>query len=421
MAKNSNRTISTSWVKIPIYNDFSIQNLPFGIFRTAEKTPRVCSAIGENVVDILALSNLGYLDDLAVDAAALDRPFLNDFIALGKPQTCAIRQRLQQLLRADFPDQKIREQAEAFLLPMYEVELLLPLDIGDYTDFYSSREHATNVGTLFRAPENALLPNWLHLPVGYHGRASSIVVSGTPIRRPQGQFLPKGTKQPQFGASQMLDFELEMAFVVGQSNPLGTSLPVEKAEDSIFGMLLFNDWSARDIQSWEYRPLGPFLGKSFASTISPWVVTLEALQPFRTAAPLQKPTVLPYLQEANRSTFDIHLEVALQPKGNEASTVCQSNFKHLYWTISQQLAHHTVNGCNMRIGDLCASGTISGSTEGSYGSLLELTRRGAQPLTLPDGQRRAFLKDGDTVILRGFCQNENYRIGFGEARGTIYS
>jgi len=419
MAKEINQTIVTSWVDVAANSDFSIQNMPFGIFRTANRTPRVCSAIGENVVDIVALSELGYFEQLDVDTAILERPFLNDFIALGKSKTRAIRQRLIELLSDEFPNQKIREQASAFLLPMREVELLLPLDIGDYTDFYSSREHATNVGALFRDPENALLPNWLHLPVGYHGRASSIVVSDTPIRRPRGQFLPKGQQQPQFGATQMLDFELEMAFVIGQSNPLGTSVPVYQAEDSIFGMLLFNDWSARDIQSWEYRPLGPFLGKSFASTISPWVVTLEALEPFRAAAPVQDPAVLPYLQEANRSTFDIQLEVALQPKGKEATTVCQSNFKHLYWTISQQLAHHTVNGCTMRIGDLCASGTISGTVEGSYGSLLELTRRGAQPLTLPDGEQRAFLEDEDTVILRGFCQNENYRVGFGEARGQI--
>jgi len=409
----------SSWVDVPADSDFQIQNLPFGIFQRNNRSPKVCTAIGNYVVDVQALAEQQWFADLGINPQVFAQPQLNDFIALGKSKTRAVRNRLSDILAADVQNEKAREQADSFLFPQAAVELLLPLRIGDYTDFYSSREHATNVGTMFRDPDNALLPNWLHLPVGYHGRASSIVVSGTPIHRPKGQFLPKGEQQPIFGASQMLDFELEMAFVVGQSTALGTSIAVDEAEEYIFGMVLFNDWSARDIQSWEYRPLGPFLGKSFASTISPWVVTLDALEPFRTAAPLQEPAVLPYLQEAKRSTFDIQLKVALQPEAKVTTTVCRSNFKNLYWTMPQQLAHHTVNGCNVRVGDLCASGTISGSTPDSYGSLLELSWRGTKPLTFSSGVQRSFLENGDTVILSGFCRKGDYTIGFGTAAGKV--
>lgn len=297
--------------------------------------------------------------------------------------------------------------------------MLLPVEVGDYTDFYSSREHATNVGNMFRGKDNALMPNWLHLPVGYHGRASSIVVSGTPVRRPMGQQIPNDAEQPVFGPSKLLDFELEMGFVVGQSTKLGSRVDVAQAEEYIFGMMLFNDWSARDIQKWEYVPLGPFLGKSFASTISPWIVTLDALEPFRTAGPKQDPEPLPYLQLEGAHTFDINISMAIQPENGEEKTVCASNFKYLYWSMAQQLAHHTVNGCNLRVGDIMASGTISGPEASSYGSMLELTWRGSKPIAMPDGSERKFIHDGDTVTMCGYCERDGLRIGFGEAAGKV--
>lgn len=297
--------------------------------------------------------------------------------------------------------------------------MLLPLHIGDYTDFYSSLEHASNVGAMFRDPQNPLLPNWRHLPVAYHGRASSIVVSGTPIRRPQGQTLPEGQHLPVFGPTRMLDFELETAFVVGKPTTSGERVSTEQAEEYLFGMVLFNDWSARDLQKWEYVPLGPFLSKNFASTISPWVVTLDALEPFRTAGPVQAPEVLPYLRFDGEKSYDIHLEAHLRTADGVEHLFCRTNFRYLYWNMCQQLAHHTVNGCNIRVGDLCASGTISGATPDSFGSLLELTWKGSTPIQLPDGSNRTFLEDGDTVVIKGFAQREGLRVGFGEARGTI--
>lgn len=295
----------------------------------------------------------------------------------------------------------------------------LPIKVGDYTDFYSSIEHATNVGKLFRDPENALLPNWRYLPVGYHGRASSIVVSGTPIHRPNGQFKPGSADRPVFSPTEALDFELETAFVIGRESPLGRSISTAEAEDYIFGLCLFNDWSARDIQRWEYVPLGPFLGKSFASTISPWIITLDALEPFRVAGPEQKPAVLPYLQYIGRKNYDLHLEVRIQPENSAAKTVCRSNFKYMYWNMCQQLAHHTSNGCNVKVGDLMASGTISGKEPGSYGSMLEITRQGKDPIAMPDGSTRRFLEDGDQVTLSGWGERDGIRIGFGEATGKI--
>jgi fumarylacetoacetase len=314
-------------------------------------------------------------------------------------------------------DAALREQA---LLPMSEAVMQLPADIGDYTDFYSSREHATNVGTMLRGADNALMPNWLHLPVAYHGRASSIVVSGTDVRRPCGQSKPDKDDAPLFGPSRSLDFELEMAVFVGPGNELGTPIPIGQADEQLFGMVLLNDWSARDIQAWEYVPLGPFLAKNFATTISPWVVTLEALEPFRTAGPVQNPTSLPYLQTSGPGAYDIQLEVLLQSeKMDRPARISHSNFKYLYWSMAQQLAHHTVNGCNLRPGDLLASGTISGPTPDSYGSLLELTWRGSKPLTLPNGDTRTFLQDGDRLTLTGWCQGDGYRVGFGEATGRI--
>lgn len=415
----------TSWIDVLAGNDFPIQNLPFGVFihktSAVQSEPRVGVAIGHYVLDLQILSELGYFDDLKLkDKTVFNRPFLNDFITLGKPVCRAVRQRIAELLKLDNPVLRTNYDHRGRVLAFQtEVHMLLPLQIGDYTDFYSSIEHATNVGKMFRDPANALLPNWRHLPVGYHGRASSIVVSGTDIHRPKGQTKPADADAPVFGPSQQLDFELEMAFVIGKSTQLGDSISVEEAEEHIFGLVLFNDWSARDIQSWEYVPLGPFLGKNFASSISPWVVTLDALEPFRVASPVQEPAVLPYLQTASERNYDIELEVFIQPNKATEKRVCQSNSKYLYWNMAQQLAHHTVNGCNVKVGDLCASGTISGPTPGSMGSLLELSWRGSQSIPMPDGSERTFLKDGDTVVMRAHAQKDGLRIGFGEVRGKI--
>ena len=295
----------------------------------------------------------------------------------------------------------------------------LPVAIGGYTDFYSSKEHATNVGSMFRDPKNALLPNWLHVPIAYNGRASSVVVSGTPIRRPKGQLKPPDAEQPVFGPSCKLDFELETAFIVGEGNALGAPIAIADAERHIFGLVLMNDWSARDIQQWEYVPLGPFNSKTFGTSISPWIVTLAALEPFRVAGPAQDPSPLPYLAQSGDHAFDIHLELSLRPRGGEATTICRTNFKHLYWSMAQQLTHHTVSGCNTRVGDLMGSGTISGPTADSRGSLLELAWNGQRPLSLPGGATRSFLEEGDEVIITGWCQGEGYRVGFGEVRGRI--
>lgn len=406
-----------SWVEVPAGSDFPIQNLPFGVFRTkSNPSPRLCTAIGESVVDIAVLNYMDLLDDLEIDHEVFNNRYINDLMALGKPKVRELRDRLADIL--DASNDEVKALGWHFLHPMDKVELLLPVLVGDYTDFYSSLEHATNVGSMFR-PDNPLLPNWKHLPVGYHGRASSIVVSGTPVVRPQGQTLPQGADQPVFGPTKLMDFELEMAFVVGKPNPLGKPIGIEKAEDYIFGLMLFNDWSARDIQSWEYVPLGPFLAKNFASTISPWVVTLDALEPFRTAGPAQDPQPLPYLQIGGEHSFDINLEVEIEAENGAKAVVCRSNFKYMYWNMAQQLAHHTVNGCNMNIGDLCGSGTISGPTPDSYGSMLELTWRGSKPLQLSDGSERKFINDGDTVTLRGWGERNGVRIGFGEAAGKV--
>jgi fumarylacetoacetase len=295
----------------------------------------------------------------------------------------------------------------------------LPVQIGDYTDFYASKEHATNVGTMFRGKENALMPNWLHLPVGYHGRSSSIIPSNTPIRRPKGQTLPPASETPVFGPSKAVDFELEMAFITTDANELGEAISIENAESYIFGLLLFNDWSARDIQRWEYVPLGPFLGKNFASSVSPWIVTLDALEPFRVASPKQSPEPLPYLQFKGLKSFDIHLEVAIQPEDSKETVVTRSNFKYMYWNMAQQLAHHSVNGCPINAGDMMGSGTISGPTTDSYGSMLELAWKGERPVKLENGLERVYIEDNDTVVLRGYCKNKNLRIGFGEVRTKL--
>lgn len=405
-----------TWVSIAENSHFSIYNLPYGIFSRGLGTKRAGVAIGDQVLDLSAIASLGLFDEFKIDKKVFRQAYLNDFIALGKPITNQVRAKLQEWLSKE--DSPLKDK-EGIFIPQSTIELHLPVRVGDYTDFYSSIEHATNVGKMFRDPENALLPNWRHLPVGYHGRASSIIPSGVPIRRPKGQVMPKGSDQPVYQASGRLDFELEMAFIIGKENELGHPIKINNAEEHIFGLVLFNDWSARDIQKWEYVPLGPFLGKSFASSISPWVVPLAALEPFRVKGPEQVPEVLPYLGYEGQKNYDINLEVSIRPEKGEETIVCNSNFKYMYWNMAQQLTHHTVNGCNVRVGDMLASGTISGKEENSYGSMLELAWAGSKPLTLKDGSQRVFIKDGDTVTMRGHAEKDGIRVGFGEVRTLV--
>jgi len=415
--------ILKSFIEINSENHFPIQNLPFGVFRTVKNPkPRVGVAIGDFVLDLSAMERRRMLSACDLPATPVfDQPALNAFMKLGRPVWRKVRRRLQELLSAENPE--LRDNAglrTECLIPMSEAEMLLPVEIGDYTDFYSSKEHATNVGIMFRGKDNALMPNWLHLPVAYHGRAGSVVVSGTDIRRPKGQTRPDDSRPPQFGPSRLMDFELEMGFFIGPGSELGEPVPVDRADEHIFGMALVNDWSARDIQKWEYQPLGPFLAKNFATSMSPWIVTLEALEPFRVPAVEQEPEPLPYLSRPDDWTYDIKLQVGMQGANrDEEKIICRSNFRYLYWTINQQLAHHTVTGCNMRPGDMLASGTISGPTEDSYGSLLELTWRGSKPIELADGELRKFIEDHDRITMRGWCQGDGYRVGFGEVTGKI--
>ncbi|MBO6531985.1 MAG: fumarylacetoacetase [Muricauda sp.] len=400
-------------IEIPENSDFSIHNIPFGIFSTQDRSPRIGVAIGEHILDLAAVAELDVFD---FNTALLEKDTLNDFISLGKEITTRVRKKIQHWIKDD--DSVLAGKPELFV-KQSEAQMHMPVAVGDYTDFYSSLEHATNVGKMFRDPENALLPNWKHIPVGYHGRASSIIVSGQPIHRPKGQTMPNGLESPVFGPTKRLDFELEIGFICGKETKLGESVSTANAEDYIFGMVLFNDWSARDIQKWEYVPLGPFLAKNFASSISPWVVTLEALEPFKLAGPKQEPEVLPYLTYEGKKNYDIHLEVGITPEQGEETTVCQSNFKHMYWNMAQQLAHHTVNGCNINIGDMMASGTISGKEKNSFGSMLELSWGGTQPIQLKDGSVRKFIEDGDTVTMRGYAQNGDIRVGFGEVSAKV--
>lgn len=410
-----------SWVDVPLDSDFPIQNLPLGIFKKEKERARVGVAIGNQVLDLKALHVLGYLENLPFELTDFDCDVLNPIINRGKKATRELRNRLSKLLRSDVPDLRDKDHhVRQALHAMSEVAMLMPVHVGDYTDFYSSIEHATNVGKMFRDPENALLPNWKHIPVGYHGRASSIVISDTPIHRPKGQMLPADADMPVFGPCRLLDFELEMAFITYPGKPMGHSIAVDEAEDYIFGMVLFNDWSARDIQKWEYVPLGPFLGKNFASSISPWVVLLDALEPFKVAGPKQDPPVLPYLAYSGERNYDLDLSVDIHPaEGSSPSTVCQSNFRFMYWNLCQQLAHHTVNGCNIRGGDMMASGTISGPDQHSFGSMLELSWKGTRTVKLGEGIERKFIQDGDEVIMRGYAQKNGVRVGFGEVRTKV--
>ena len=406
-------TDKTSWISIEKGHDFSIHNLPFGIFSTPTKSKRIGVAVGEQVLDVFAAKKAGLFMEHALPNAIFNNPYLNDFIALGKATTQAIRLEIQQEL---CKPNSVLQFARVFE-PLNKVVLHMPLQVGDYTDFYSSIEHATNVGKMFRDPENALLPNWKHLPIGYHGRASSIILGGQAIHRPYGQI--QQNDKIVFAPTQRLDFELEMALVVGKSNPIGTRIAPQEADDYLFGLMLFNDWSARDIQKWEYVPLGPFLGKSFASSVSPWVVTTEALAPFRIEGPTQDPKPLPYLQTVGAQNYDIALEVGLAPKDQQESIVCRSNTKYLYWNMAQQLCHHSSNGCPLRVGDLMASGTISGPTPDSYGSMLELSWAGSQPLQLATGEKRTFLEDYDTVRMRAKATHKDLSLGFGEVETQI--
>jgi fumarylacetoacetase len=389
-----------SWIDIKADSDFSIDNIPFGIGIIPGGRTSICSRIGDKVINLAALANLGYFDHLGLKVSDFESKTLNDFIAMGKKTTCNVRTIIQEcFMLGNCSETEISLIKQSVLHDASEVQMMMPLQVGDYTDFYSSQEHATNVGIMFRDPANALLPNWKHIPVGYHGRASSIIVSGAEVHRPKGQIKPAEASVPVFSPTKQLDFELETAFVIGKENPLGESISTSEAEDYIFGMVLFNDLSARDIQSWEYVPLGPFLSKNFASVISPWVVTIDALEPFRCSGPIQETEVLPYLRFEGEHNFDINLDVLIKPENSSEVRVCQSNFRYMYWNMSQQLAHHTINGCNMRIGDLCGSGTISGPDAGSYGSMLELSWKGTKPLKMPDGSERKFIDDNDTYFL----------------------
>jgi fumarylacetoacetase len=399
--------------------DFPIQNLPFGVF-TDKRNPsaRVGVAIGDRILDLSVLERMHLLEP-APGTLVFDRSSLNAFIALGRDAWKRTRARISSLLSADNPALRDSPLRETALVPQADADMLLPVEIPGYTDFYSSKEHATNVGSMFRDPANALMPNWLEIPIGYNGRASSVVVSGTPVQRPNGQLKAPTAERPVFGPCRKLDIELETGFIIGKGNALGSPIACEDAEDHIFGMVLLNDWSARDIQQWEYVPLGPFNAKTFATSISPWIVTIDALEPFRVAQPEQSPQPLEYLRHKGEHTFDIELEVRLAPQATQAATICRTNFKAMYWTMAQQLAHHTVSGCNTRVGDLMGSGTISGSTPDSFGSLLELTWNGKNPLPVAGGATRSFLEDHDEVTLAGWCQGDGYRVGFGTCVGRV--
>ncbi|UCE93047.1 MAG: fumarylacetoacetase [Flavobacteriaceae bacterium] len=420
MKITANNPKRKSWLPVEKDSDFPIQNIPFGVFLTKDDITTIGTRIGNWAIDLAAFQQLGYFEGIPLTDDIFMQDSLNDFIADGRTTWRLVRNRIADIF--DEENNKLRDHKkhrEEIIFGIDEIEMLLPVDIGDYTDFYSSKDHATNVGTMFRDPENALLPNWLHIPVGYHGRASSIVVSGTNIRRPSGQTLPQGASKPVFGPCKLLDFEVEMGFITTDTNDLGKPVPISEARNHIFGMVLLNDWSARDIQKWEYVPLGPFLAKNFASTISPWIVTLDALEPYKSKGPEQDPKPLPYLEEEGMNTYDIKLLTSIKPKKQKETLVSTTNFNNLYWSISQQLAHQTVNGCNVRAGDLYGSGTISGKEKSSYGSMLELTWKGTEPLKMSDGTERKFILDGDTVIMRGHCDNGEVRIGFGECTGKI--
>lgn len=409
----ANNPALTTWVEVPSNSDFPVQNIPFGIAEINGQTVGV-SRIGNTVINLSILFEAGCFEGI-LSQNVFAQKTLNDFLKLNKASWRAVRNRLSEL----FTQEMNADLKAQCLSSIEEAKMLMPVKVGDYTDFYSSRQHAYNVGCMFRDPNNALLPNWLHIPVGYHGRASSIILSGTPIHRPKGQQLPVDAEAPVFGPCRLLDFELEMAFVTGEGKPLGDSISTAEAEDYIFGMVIFNDWSARDIQKWEYVPLGPFLAKNFASSISPWIVTLDALEPFRCEGEEQEPEVLPYLKFEGNKKIDINLEVQIGCDSFEPHTVSKSNYKYMYWNMNQQLAHHTVNGCDIHAGDMMASGTISGNDESAYGSMLELSWKGTKPLSMPDGSERKFIQDGDSIIMKAYSEKDGVRVGFGEVNTKV--
>ncbi|MCX6257368.1 MAG: fumarylacetoacetase [Bacteroidia bacterium] len=412
----ANQPERQSWIEVTVDCDFPIQNIPFGIYQHPVKGPSAATRIGNTLIDLPCLAQNGFLNGTGAEPTVFHNNFLNEFIALGQPVWRAVREIISEIFEAGNP--LLRDNLilrSEILSDATTAEMLMPVKVGDYTDFYSSIEHATNVGIMFRDAENPLLPNWRHIPVGYHGRSSSIVVSGTSIHRPKGQIKSDAGEYPVFSPSHQLDFELELAFVTGKATVLGESVSTADAADYIFGMVLFNDLSARDIQRWEYIPLGPFLSKNFGSVVSPWIVTLEALEPFRTSGPVQQPEPLPYLQFQGKENFNINLEVLIRPESQPEQRICSTNYKYMYWNMAQQLAHHTVNGCNINVGDMYGSGTISGPTTDSFGSMLELAWKGTKPIKLADGSERKFIHDYDTIIMRGYAQKDKLRIGFGEA------
>ena len=409
----ANNPLLKSWISVPDGSDFPIQNIPFGVASINNKNVAV-SRIGNTVINLSKLFELEVFEGI-INENLFNRDFLNSFLKENKETWRAVRNQISIV----FQDESNKSKVESTLYDIKEVTMQMPVKVGDYTDFYSSRQHAYNVGCMFRDPDNALLPNWLHIPVGYHGRASSIILSGQSIHRPKGQQMPVGAEKPVFGPCKLLDFELEMAFITGEGKPLGQHIDISEAEDYIFGMVIFNDWSARDIQKWEYVPLGPFLAKNFASSISPWIVTLDALEPFRCEGENQEPEVLPYLKFSGNKNIDINLEVKIGSDNFEPHTVSKSNYKYMYWNMNQQLAHHTVNGCDIHAGDMMASGTISGNDESAYGSMLELSWKGTKPLEMPDGSERKFINDGDTVVMQAHCEKEGIRIGFDEVKTKI--
>ena len=415
----------TSFIDIAADSDFSIHNLPYGIFSdakdvTGNNNRRAGVAIGEHVLDLSILEAEGLLS--LAGGPYFDQPTLNAFIDSGRGNWTKARSTIQTLLSADIDTLRDNKDLQAkALFKQADVTMHLPVHVPGFTDFYSSKEHATNVGTMFRDPKNALLANWTEMPVGYNGRASTVIVSGTDVIRPSGQLKPNADERPIFSPCKRLDFELETAFVVGRGNDIGQPIAVDAAADHIFGMVLLNDWSARDIQKWEYVPLGPFNAKTFASEVSPWIVTMDALAPFKTACPTQEPKPLAYLNEKDsNNSFDINLSVELLPENSdEATVVCETNFKYMYWSMAQQLTHHTITGCKVEVGDMMGSGTISGPTPDSYGSMLEIAWNATKPVTLKGGETRSFIEDGDTVIMKGYSEKDGIRVGFGEVRGKV--
>ncbi|MCT4665255.1 MAG: fumarylacetoacetase [Flavobacteriales bacterium] len=411
----ANNPHKKSWISVEENSDFPIQNIPFGAGRKGNNSIVGLSRIGETAINLDAMQELGYFEGIDLPENIFAHDNLNPFLELTKTVWRAVRERISEIFDSENDSLKNNEDHKnQILIPLSEVTMEMPVFVGDYTDFYSSRQHAYNVGCMFRDPDNAIMPNWKRLPVGYHGRASSIILGDQDIYRPKGQQKAKDATDPTFGPSKRMDFELEMAFITGQGKPLGDSISTAEADDYIFGMVIFNDWSARDIQGWEYVPLGPFLGKNFASSISPWIVTLDALEPFRCENEVQDPKVLPYLEYEGNKNLDIKLEVLLQSEQmNAPHRLALSNYKYMYWNMNQQLAHHTINGCNINAGDMMASGTISGNDESAYGSMLELSWAGSKKIELPSGEIRTFIEDNDRILMRAWCKAE-YRIGFGE-------